>query len=147
DLAALKLGRQDLAGAEEVLKQAAARAPRSPEAQMALGQLYLILQRPSDAEAAFRRAAELDPKNGVALLSVARLQTVGGRNAEAEATFAALSALPDPGYRPLHAVFLLSQGKYEAAVKEFEQQAAAAPADRAARARLIQAYALADRAS
>jgi tetratricopeptide (TPR) repeat protein len=145
NLAAFKLGQKDFAGAEQVLKQAALRAPSSPEAQTALGHLYVILQRPRDAEAAFRRAAEIDPKNGPALLDLATMQFATGQKDAADSTFAALSSLPDKAYRPLHAEFLITEGKYDAAVKELEPQAAAAPDDRAARSRQILAYVLANR--
>ena len=50
---------------------------------------------------------------------------------EAEQTFKQLAALPDKAYKPLHALFLIELGQRDAALREFEQLAAADPSDRA----------------
>src|SRR4051812_33305024 len=71
ELAKLRINQDDLGGAEEVLKKAAAAAPQSPDAALALGELYLLLNQPARAEPEFRRAVSLDPKAGVALLGLA----------------------------------------------------------------------------
>ena len=49
ELARLKLGHKDLAGAEAVLKQAVASAPESSAAELALGQIYMLGNQPAKA--------------------------------------------------------------------------------------------------
>jgi tetratricopeptide (TPR) repeat protein len=139
-LARMKLSRKDWSGAEEVLKKAAADAPRSSQAALALGNVYAFLQQPAKAEPEIARAVQLDPKNGDALLSLAALQRSAKRIDEADRTYRQLAKLPDKAYKPVHAVFLYQTGKREAAVVEFEALARADPDDRDARTRLVAAY-------
>lgn len=140
ELAKLKLGKKDLAGAEQVLRAAVASAPQSAPAELALGQLYMIANEPSKAETELRKCIQLDPKSGPALQGLAAVQLAGSRLAEADQTYRQLSSLPDPEYKALHALFLYKTGKRNMAVAEFEKLARAAPDDRAARSRLIAAY-------
>jgi tetratricopeptide (TPR) repeat protein len=139
-LARLNVARGDFAAAEAVLKQAVAGAPKSSEAELALGQLYMIASEPAKAEAELRRAIELDPKNGSAMLGLAAIQIAGKRMEEAEQTYRQLSSLPRPDYKPLHALFLLAAGKRDAALAELEKLAKEAPGDRGAGNRLFAAY-------
>jgi tetratricopeptide (TPR) repeat protein len=139
-LAQLRLGQRDLDGAEAVLTKAVANAPQAPQAALALGQLYLIRRRFDQAESEIRRALALDSKNPDVLLSLAALQLAQRKFDDAEQTYQKLSTLPDPRFRPLHAAFLYQIGKKEAALAEFQKQAAAAPNDLAARNRLIAVY-------
>ena len=61
-LARIKLSQNDASGAEDVLKKWAADAPKSREAAVALGRLYVQLHKVDQAESEFRRALTLDPK-------------------------------------------------------------------------------------
>jgi cytochrome c-type biogenesis protein CcmH/NrfG len=138
-LAKMKLGQNDLAGALEVLQKAVANAPRSPEAALALGQLYHISRQPEKAEAEMKRALQLDPANGPALMGIGAVQVSRGRMEEAEQTALRLSALPDKIYKPLHAMFLFQTGRRDAALAEFLKLAKIDPKDRAARTRVLAA--------
>lgn len=140
ELARLKLNQKDLAGAERVLKQAVADSPQSSLAELALGQLYMVTNQPAMAEAELRKAVQLDSKNGMALMALASIQTAGKRMAEAEETYRRMAALPGAEFKPLHALFLYSHGKRDAALAEFEKLAKEDPNDRAARSRLFTAY-------
>jgi cytochrome c-type biogenesis protein CcmH/NrfG len=139
-LTRLKLAQNDRKGAEHVLIQAVASAPKSAPALQALGEFYLMVNRPADAEAQFRKALQLEPKNAHALLRLASLQAAAGRSAEADETYKTLASLPDPAYRPLHAQYLYTAGKKEAAVQELESLNKKYPDDRAVRGRLIGFY-------
>ena len=140
ELARLKLSRKDLAGAEQVLQQAVTSAPESSPAELALGQLYMLASEPSKAETALRKAIQLDSKNGAALTGLAAVQVAGKRMEEAEQTYRQLALLPNPEFKPLHALFLYRLGKRDAALAEFEKLAQEDPDDRAARSRLFAAY-------
>jgi predicted Zn-dependent protease len=59
---------------------------------------------------------------------------------EAEQTYRRISALPDPQFKPLHALFLYKIGKREDALAELEKLAKEDPNDRTARSRLFAAY-------
>ncbi len=144
-LARLKLSQNDPAGAEEVLKKVAAAAPKSSNAALMLGRVYLQQHKDSQAEAEIRRALELDAKSAPALLSLAVLQAQGKRLAEAEQTYKRLAALPDRDYNPNYGLFLLRQGRQDAAVAEFQRLAKVDPDDRNARALLLGTYVLLDR--
>lgn len=139
ELARLKLGQKDLAGAAKALKQAVADEPQSSMAELALGQVYMASNQPAEGEAALRKAVQLDPKNGLALMGLAAIQTAGKRIGEAEETYRRMAALPDAEYKPQHALFLYNHGKRDAALAEFEKLAKQDPTDRAARTRLFTA--------
>jgi tetratricopeptide (TPR) repeat protein len=139
-LALIKMNQKDFASAEQVLRKATAASPKSPEAQVALARFFGLSGRVTDAETAYRAALRIDPKYGPALYDLAQLQLGGGHKEDAEKTLAALSALPDRQYRPLHAIFLFEQGKQDEALREFEAQAKADPNDREAFRRLTSAY-------
>ena len=145
NLAKVKLALKDSDGAAEVLRKAAAQAPKSVEPALVLGQFYMQMGRQVEAEAQFRRALEIDPKQGLALVGLGQIQSVHGRNDEAEKTFRQLSALPDPEYRPAHAIFLFTHGRRGEAIFEFEQLWKNDPQDRPTRGRLVSAYVLAGR--
>ena len=140
ELARLKLGHKDLAGAEAVLKQAVASAPESSAAELALGQIYMLGNQPAKAEAELRKAIQLDSKNGPALMGLAAIQAAGNRMAEADETYRQAAALPGAQFKPVHALFLYRQGKRDAALAEFEKLARENPADRGMRSRLFAAY-------
>jgi tetratricopeptide (TPR) repeat protein len=138
-LARMKISQQDLAAAEDVLQNAARSAPQSSEAALALGEILILRGQTAKAEVEIRRAIELNARNAQALLALAAIQTTANRMDEAEQTYRRLSFLPEKTYKPLHALFLFSQGKRDQAVAEFRALAKAVPDDRAARTRLIAA--------
>lgn len=62
--------RGNLQGAEISLQHALALDPQCVTAHRALGDLYLVLERPADAEASFRRALAVDQINPAALRGI-----------------------------------------------------------------------------
>lgn len=144
-LAKIKLRENDLAGAESVLKEAVARAPRAPEPLLALTDLYVVTDRPDLAERQLLQALNAAPDHGPALLRLGELQLRSGRLAQAAETFKRLSALPDKAYRPAYALFLFHQGKTAEAVGELERLYRLDPSDRDVRSRLVAGYLLANR--
>jgi tetratricopeptide (TPR) repeat protein len=146
-LARIKLSQNDPSGAEDVLKKWAAGAPKSREAALALGRLYVQLHKDDRAEAEFRRALMLDPRYAPALFSLALIQVKGNRLGEAEQTFKQIAFLPDKDYQHLYGLFLFEQGKAEQALAEFLRLAKADPNDRGARTRVLTAYVLMNKIS
>jgi putative PEP-CTERM system TPR-repeat lipoprotein len=140
DLAKIKLARQDLAGAEQVLQNAVKADPKSAAAALVLGRFYLLSGKQEQGQAEVRRALQLDPKNGPALMTLAQNQFNTGHADEAERTYRQISQLPEKDYKPLHAAFLFKTNQRQAAIAEFEELARQAPDDRAARTRLVAAY-------
>ena len=140
NLALVKRADNDLAGAEQVLKSAIASNPKLPAPLVMLGDFYWETQRVGAAEQQYLGALQLDPKNPPALVKLADLYATTQRNSQAEQLYKQISALPDPAFRPVHAIFLFSSGKRDQAVVEFERLAKDAPSDRAARSRLVEAY-------
>jgi Tfp pilus assembly protein PilF len=137
-LARLKLARKDLAGAEEVLRNVVKNAPESSAAALALGRFHMLTGKLAEAERELKTAIKLDANNGPALIDLAAIQLHDGRKQEAEQSYRQVSALP--GYKPVHALFLYHQGRWQDAIAEFEQLARADPNDRAARSRLVAAF-------
>jgi tetratricopeptide (TPR) repeat protein len=140
NLANLALSRNQLPAAEKVLKQATEAAPSSWEAWDALGRFYLLQSKPAEAEAQFRRGVQADPKSARMLHDLARILFTTGKFDEAEGAFRQLSAFPDPGFRSIHAQFLLRRGDQAGAIKELEQLFDHDSKDRAIRTQLIEAY-------
>lgn len=139
-LADLLLARKDLKGAEEILKAAADQAPDSSDAAVALGNFYLVTGRLPAAEEQARRALKIDPKNGPALVILANMQIKSGKAEEAERTYAEISSLSSPVYKPLHAEYLLRNGKAAEAISELEKLAKDNPGNAVFRQRLVFAY-------
>jgi tetratricopeptide (TPR) repeat protein len=139
-LAMVKLRANDAAGAEQVMLNSAAAAPRSPEHAFVLGRFYQLVRKSREAEKQFRHALELDPKYGPSLAALGSLLYNDGKLNEAEQLFQRASFLRDKQYWPLHAIFLLQTGKSEAAIRELDQQYKTDVQDRTARTRLIAAY-------
>jgi len=138
-LAALKFRKRDLAGAEAVLKGVVVQAPKSAEAGMALAHFYLAVRKQPEAEAEIARVLQMEPGNPQALGARASLQESRRQYSEADSTYRKLAQLKDPASAPLHAAFLFRQRRYDEAIAEFRKLAEAAPRDRAARTRLIDA--------
>jgi len=139
-LARMKLTRNDLSGAEEVLKQADAATPQSAETALALAEFYVSQGQAAKAEPEARRALRIDPKNGAALMSLGRILIAQKRIDEAEQTYKQLKALPDKQYRPVYAIFLYHVGRRDDALREFKNLAQSDPNDRNARTLLVSAY-------
>jgi tetratricopeptide (TPR) repeat protein len=142
-LAILKASHLDYAGADQVLKRAVDRSPRSVELHIALARLYMLAPNLGDPEVALRQALAIEPKNGPALLDLASLQVRQGKRDQADQTYRQLSALPQVEYRPLHAIFLFDQGRREDAIKELQQLAGPNLKDSRITMLLIRAYMLA----
>jgi tetratricopeptide (TPR) repeat protein len=147
NLARLKLRQKDLKGAEEVLKQAVAHAPKSPEPAAALGQLYNVLGRFPEAEQQFRAALAINPKFGPALRNLGALQIRAGQIGPAEQTYKQLSSIHEKEYKPLYALYLFHVGRHAEAIAEFQRLAKDDPADRNMRSALVQAYLAENRAA
>jgi tetratricopeptide (TPR) repeat protein len=145
NLAKVKLAVKDPDGAVEVLRNAAAQAPKSADHALVLGQFYSQIGRPAEAEVQFRRVLEIDPKQGLALALLGQIQADHGRSDDAEKTFRQLASLPDPEYRPAHAIFLFTHGRRDEAIREFEQLWKDDPKDRSTRTRLVAAYGMTGR--
>lgn len=139
-LAALRLKANDKPGAEKIMADAVARAPKSADIAIAAGRLYLSVREPAKAEAEFRRATQIDAKNGQAWSSLATAFAVQGRKPEAGQALATLSALDDPATRPAHASFLMEERRYAEAVAELNALYKAHPKERLVRSRLVAAY-------
>jgi tetratricopeptide (TPR) repeat protein len=139
-LVALKLAQRDLPGAEQVLKQATESAPKSIEPLLVLGRFYRSIGRLPEAEAQFERAVQIDPKSGPALVDLAALQLASGRKQQAEETYKKASVLPDRQYRSLHALFLMTDNRSDAAIAEMKELVRKDPSDRDVRNYLIRAY-------
>jgi tetratricopeptide (TPR) repeat protein len=145
NLAKVKLALKDFDGAAEVLRKAAAQAPKSAGHALVLGQFYMQMGRHEEAEAQFHRALEIDPAQGLALAMLGQIQSDHHRYDEAEKTFRQLSALDDKEYRPAHAIFLFTHARRDEAIREFEQLWKNGPEDRTTRGRLVSAYGLTGR--
>ncbi|MCX6629046.1 MAG: tetratricopeptide repeat protein [Candidatus Solibacter sp.] len=139
-LARMRLARNDLAGAEQILNKAAADDPQSAAAARAVGQLYLLLGKVDQAEPELLRAVRLDPQDGAALTDLAMVQVAGKRWREADQTYRTLASLADPKYRLVHARFQYRQGKQQDALAELRALFAKDPQDRAARTLLVAWY-------
>jgi tetratricopeptide (TPR) repeat protein len=145
NLAKVKLAQKDASGAEAVLKEAALKNPRVPEAALALAQLYLGEGRKEEGESQVQRALQLDPKNANALLLLAALQEAAGQNSQAEGTYRRISTLHEPSLEPLHAVFLFKQGRRDEAISELTKLVKDNPKNRDFRGMLISGYLAMDR--
>jgi tetratricopeptide (TPR) repeat protein len=139
-LARIKLGQGDFHGAEDALKKAAERTSHAAPPVLALGELYIILNRAPQAGEAFQKALELDPRNGPAMLGMAAVQSAENHADQAEQTLRKAAALPDHRYHALYAVFLYRSGKRDAALAEFLKIRDQHPGDPRARTRLVEAY-------
>ena len=100
-----------------------------PDAHVNLGNLYLAINDLKRAETAYRKAIALDPRFVPAYVNLADLSRVGGHDADAERLLReGLRAAPKAA--ALHEALgltLVRQGKNEAALKEFDAAARAAP--------------------
>src|SRR5260370_12038472 len=87
-LALIKLGRKDLAGAEQVLKRAAVQVPQSTEPALALGLFYLRAQKPAEAQSQFRPPVPIQPARPTALVNLRPLLYRAGPQDQPEKIYA-----------------------------------------------------------
>jgi tetratricopeptide (TPR) repeat protein len=139
-LAQARLAQRDFNGAEQVLRKACEDAPKSVDARIVLGKFYMARMRLPEAEQQYQRALALSSRSPSALLELAKLQIAVGRKQEGEQTLRRLAALSEPGTKPVHAIFLMQEGRKDEAIREFRALAESDPDDRAARTRLVAAY-------
>ncbi len=144
-LAEVKLERQDVKGAEEVLQKSAAIMPKSPDPLIILARVYLIERKFTEGEQALQRALALKPDYPPALANLAILENTMGRKAEAAQHFKRLSNLADDTYNRLYATFLYQEGKRPEAIQELERLVRQFKDDRQARSALVAAYAVSGR--
>ncbi len=137
-LARMRVAQKDLAGAEELLRKAAAEN-QSAESAVVLGRFYVMVGRRADAETQFRRAAQRDPKDVAGLLDLAALLRAENRKLEAEQTYKLVASFPDKSYQTVHARFLLEDGQYDAALRELKELAHEDPDNREVRFQLVAA--------
>jgi tetratricopeptide (TPR) repeat protein len=140
NLVKVKLAQKNTAAAEGILKKVVDASPGKVEPLMALGAFYAVAGHPESAEQQFRRILQIDPKNGSALLALGGIKVRAGRMDEAEQLYKQASALPDPQYKPVHAILLFQSGKRDQAVAELETLAKQDPSDRTVRTALVDAY-------
>lgn len=139
--ARLRLSRNDVQGAEEVLRKAADLEPPVTAAVVALGDLYAKTGRHAEAESQFKRALQLEPESAPALIGLAELRIRAGENNEAESLLKRVSSQRNSPYRFLYANLLLASGKHALAITELQETVRRDPADRDARTQLVGAYA------
>jgi tetratricopeptide (TPR) repeat protein len=139
-LAEAKIQQKDMQGAENVLKQACDKAPKSANAHVMLGRFYSLQKSFAKSQEEYQRALAIDSKNAAALISLATLQRETGRSQDAAQTLKQLTGLPLKEYQSLYGVFLFEQGRREEAIREFERLSRQDPDDRLARTRLVAAY-------
>jgi tetratricopeptide (TPR) repeat protein len=144
-MAQLRKAQNDLKGAEDVLQAAVQTAPKSPDPLVALASFYMSMRKWPEANRSLEQALQIDSKNDAALLGLAAVQLHAGQKDKAEQTYAKLAALAPAQYKPLHAQFLLQEGKRDAAIAEFVKIAKDNPDDRVARTHLVSAYWAANR--
>jgi Flp pilus assembly protein TadD len=144
-LAEGKLAARDIAGAEEILKNAAISNANSPAMDVILGRFYFRLGRVAEAEQQFLHALQLDPANAPALFSLGILNQARGRKQQAEEEFRSLSRHPEKTYWPVYAMYLIQEGRKDEALTEFERLYQNDKEDRSARSRLVEAYLAANR--
>ena len=147
NLARARLLENDAAGAEAVLKNAAAQVPNSTAPLTALGQFYLIVEKFAEAEQQFQKVLATSSNDPVALANLGQLQWRAKRMDEADQTYRKLAALPGQSYRLTHVTFLAALGKMDQVIAELEQLSRKYPDDRQVRTALVNSYFTANRVS
>ncbi len=140
DLALVKLGVKDKAGAERALRQAVDKTPDSLPARVVLGAFYLMIGKVQAGEQELRTVLQKDPNNPLALLDLATVLKTSGRSPEAEQMYRRLAYAPPSQFQSAYGTYLLSIGKPKEAVSEFERLAKLDPKNSSARTRLVAAY-------
>jgi len=145
--ARMRLARNDIPGAEAVLKKAADLKPPVVPAVVALAELYTLTNRYTEADARFGQALQMEPSSAPALIGLAGLRARQGKREEAESILKRVSALGEGRFRLLYPAFLYGSGKVDQAIAEFRRLLASNPRDREARTQLAGALAHAGRAA
>jgi tetratricopeptide (TPR) repeat protein len=136
-LSRMKMLKNDLPGAEQVLLKAVEESPRSMVPLLALAEFYSYTNQPAKGEPFMRRALELDPKHVPALTGLASILYATSRLDEAGQIYQRLSELGQDDLAPLHAMFLYDTGKRSEGVTELQALVKAKPRLRAARSALV----------
>jgi len=104
---------QLLPQAEQDYQAAAKAAPDDPRVHVALGNLYLLEQKPSLAQPEFMRVLELQPDNAAAHSALGAIYKSEGQMGAAEEQYRAAVALKpaDPAYRLLLGKLLVKANK------------------------------------
>ena len=116
--------KDDLAGAEKLLKDAIAKYPDDAQLKLALGDFYRATKRPAEAMATYRQAAEqwaeTTPEGLQARNRIVAQHTVDGKIQEARAGIdAILKAAPDNAEALLsRATFAFVERKYDDAIAD-----------------------------
>lgn len=139
-LAAALLSKGDWKAAERIMKDAAARDPKSALPELALARLAAMRNDSLGVEAHFRRAVQIEPGNEQALLELGTLQLRSGKKDEAGQSFAALAKAPAGKYKAALALYLFNTGQKDAGIKELETLWHRYPSERELRTQLIAAY-------
>jgi tetratricopeptide (TPR) repeat protein len=128
-LARAALAAGDLAAAEQAVARHAAVAPGSSIGLVLRGALAEARSRAPDAEGAYRDALAIDPASREALTGLVRVLVSERRGAEALRSLdaAATAQANDVLTRTLRGEVLLSLGRTDAALREFEAVAKQAP--------------------
>lgn len=143
--ARMRLARNDFAGAEAVLKEAAEMRPPAVPVVLALGELYVRMSRYEQARACFNQALGLEPDSAAALIGLADVSVREGKPDEAAAALKRVAAIGGGRYRLIYPAFLFGSGKQRQAIEEFQALAVRDPKDRDARTQLVIALARAGR--
>ena len=136
-LSKIKLARNEWKDAEEVLKTAVQREPGSANLAVALGEFYLSFARDREGRKELEQSLHINPNNVTALFDLAALDVQEARTADADSLYRRISLLPQPRYRPLHALFLLQSGKMDAGLEELRQLHHEDPTNRDIRSHLV----------
>jgi tetratricopeptide (TPR) repeat protein len=96
-IAEIRLAAQDVDGAERALQRALARDPKDPQANVALGKIYLRREKPEEAVAAFRASGEAGKGDLAALATMINLERVS--KADPSAIQRTVGALIEKTYR------------------------------------------------
>src|SRR5258708_18994470 len=140
DLALVKLGVKDKAGAERALRQAVDQTLDSLPARVVLGAFYLMIGKVQAGEQELRTVLQKDPNNPLALLDLATVLKTSGRSPEAEQMYRRLAYAPPSQFQSAYGTYLLSIGKPKEAVSEFDRLAKLDPKKGIASTRLVWAY-------
>jgi tetratricopeptide (TPR) repeat protein len=144
-LAKAKLAERDFAGAENVLRKAVDEALNAVPPKLALGQLYLVLNRSDEARAQFDAALQIEAKNPQALIGLALVSERAGDTAESERLMQEVSSVEDTRYRSFYGRLLMQHEKWGPAIDEFKRLTSADPRNAEMRGLLLMAYLRADR--
>ena len=140
ELAMVKMGEKDNAGAERLLQQAAEKSPGSLEVQLVLGSFHLMLGKNREGERELRQVLDKDPNSTIALLDLATMFSAEGRKDQAEEMYRRIAMGPANTYRSMYGTYLLRIGKQKEALAELERLSKLDPRDVNSRTRLVAAY-------